>query len=331
MDDRKRPLRGPSFALLLLLIGSIAFGAGVLAATSDFRQRAQTVPIPEEFDTFRSETLRIPLAQETKPPQPDVEAAFPFTDLVVDSEVPPHTPAGCMGTADNTVAVRTRLSSRLAGTSSDTNPMMYGSGFLVRPGILVSTAHGFEDMVPDSPIDVRCNGRKRIGRIVAIDFIRDVAVLEADCPGTEVTIDSRPLNDGETVFVSGFRFRSELYKVATRFTVGTRTPSSSTLIVDRTRMSAILALRLEAIAALDYPPMRMLGIPLEPGNSGSVVYDRRGRAVGMVSLAEINGKHSWFIPAASIEVVLTRALQVARYRNEPQQQPRRPHDRRPEP
>lgn len=132
------------------------------------------------------------------------------------------------------------------------------SGFVVDPnGLIICTGH---DLVVRQPVSVRfSDGRVVVGRVVKVDDVRDLALVEVDL-WLDISV---PLHNGRFMLYNGDR----LYAITC--------PAGGVAGIEA--------------GFLDGPPRRVAGLPLWQarmhivhGSSGSPVFDSQGRLAAIV-------------------------------------------------
>jgi S1-C subfamily serine protease/HEAT repeat protein len=169
-----------------------------------------------------------------------------------------------------------------------------GTGFLVKPGILVTSAHVIaHERIHDIEIRFPSADEARKGpfsaELLDQDRVRDLAILEvkSDLPPLEVA-DSYEFKKGEDITVIG-------------------NPGVGSDLVLENAVSRGVA---SSQVVIDGQSFLQLGVSINPGNSGGPVFDARGRVIGVASLRTTRQEALAFcIPAEDLRAALARAEQ----------------------
>lgn len=166
-----------------------------------------------------------------------------------------------------------------------------GSGWVARPGLVVTNAHVVAGQ-HDTIVQVRGTGDRLAARAVAFDSVDDVAVLRVE------GLDARPLPmrsgapDGTAGALLGF-------------------PQNGPYDVRPVRVGQARAML--ADDAYGHGPVRRLVLPLRGrvrhGNSGGPIVDARGRVIGTVFASTVGGDRpgGYAVPSQVVRAVLRNA------------------------
>lgn len=184
----------------------------------------------------------------------------------------------------------------------DEDAYALGSGFTVRPGIVVTAAHvGGEK--PPTHVEVGCDGRKVSGHFLYRNHLRDVAVLEAPgCPAEPLQFDETPLVASDLVAISRFGFDTAMH-TAYRTVILTPPDPDATLIIPPDDLRTYEG---RSIDDLLKAGTKLVGthVFLHHGNSGSPVFRPDGRIVGMAVIRDTRSNLGYAIAATHIIAAL---------------------------
>ncbi|HTK05380.1 MAG TPA: trypsin-like peptidase domain-containing protein, partial [Candidatus Eisenbacteria bacterium] len=187
------------------------------------------------------------------------------------------------------------------------NGQTFGSGFLIADGVVVSAAH----VVPAAtdgatfPVRVFCGEREVIAGVTVYDALRDVMVIEApECRADTLVFDDRRLGVDDTLHVAGFMFLTDAGPLAYRFHRFTSAIPTAVLRPSELRADPDILARVREMRRQRVDRYRALSGAAIPGNSGSPVFDDRGRIVGMLVIRDVLHDRSYMVPASTILWVL---------------------------
>jgi S1-C subfamily serine protease len=287
----RRRLRFPGLAALDGLLGAVlaaALGLGIAWVAGAV---ALQTPGPRTLrrDIQRSEILR--RLNDALPPSGPILNALarfdPFPRVTgPGANVPP--PRAAIATDPDVVATR-RSVVRVLGTACGLG--ISGSGWVARPGIVVTNAHvvAGED---DTTVQVGGDGPRLDAQPVVFDSDNDVAVLRVPglaAPSLSIVGDPQPRTAGAVV---GFP-RNGPFTVRAARLGQTRQVLSQDAYGRGPIRRSVTSLR---------------GL-VEPGNSGGPVVDGAGRVLTTVFAATVGGgsEGGYGVPNAVVQSALTRA------------------------
>ncbi len=233
------------------------------------------------------------LAQESRVVSALTEALPPATVMEAVERIDPFAaivgPVAGVGPPDPAIlrapAIRAARSSVVRVTGYACGLGIEGSGWIVRPGLVVTNAHVVAGI--DRPVVDRRGGRGYPARVVSFDAGNDVAILRVP------ELVGRPLALGEaereeSVAALGFPlngpYRAIPVRMGRRATVATR-DAYGRIELGR----AIVALRGD----------------VQPGNSGGPVVNRVGRAVAMIFGERRGSDDGYAVPIEQVENALS--------------------------
>ena len=156
------------------------------------------------------------------------------------------------------IAERERQSKE--GKQRPPNIIATATGFLITPdGYVLTACHA---VVKAARVEVFCQGRSYVAKVVSKDESTDAAVLRIE--GTEFTflpfVSSATVKTGDAVFTLGFP-QVDIQGVEAKFTEGS--------------ISALSGLG-------DSPRFFQISVPVQPGNSGGPLVNEKGEVVGLI-------------------------------------------------
>jgi len=227
-------------------------------------------------------------------PEADEDAFVVMTDIDVEVRLDPALHA----VARQTVTIR--------AAAPEPGGVTYGTGFLIADGVVVSAAH----VVPAArsgtsyPVRVFCADQEVVAGITAYDELRDVMVITApQCRADTLVFSERRLSVDDSLHIAGFMFVTEA-GMAFRFhrytsPIPTAVLRPNSLRADREVLERVREMRRQGVARY-----RALSGAAIPGNSGSPVFDDRGRIVGMLVIRDTLHDRSYMVPASTLLWVL---------------------------
>ena len=142
-----------------------------------------------------------------------------------------------------------------------------GTGFMIRPGVLVTNAHVVDSVMPDE-LKVYFPSAKDLAktsftpRVLFFDRKRDLAFLAVDPKVPPLRLaDNFEFKSGKNITVIGC-------------------PGVGAMQLENAVNTGVLSTKTE----VEKMPYYQLGISVNPGNSGGPVFDNRGQVIGVVTL-----------------------------------------------
>lgn len=143
-------------------------------------------------------------------------------------------------------------------------PIGQGSGFYVRPGLVVSNLHVFDRATSASAKDVKSGKMSRVVNVVGIDAINDICAITVD----DMTTNPIPIGNSTTVGTG-----DEVYVASNpKGLEGSLTKG----IVSSVR-SDIDLIQIDAA--------------ISPGSSGGVLLNNQGKAIGIIKSSVVGGQN----------------------------------------
>jgi S1-C subfamily serine protease len=245
-----------------------------------------------------------------------VDRAQPYvaTDLDVDVSEPCETENGaCYHVVRYEQPFLTPVASLIKGNSAlvasfyadDEHPVGVLNGVVLRPGLVLTSAHGVtEDGITAEEVVVYCGGRNVPAQVVALNESADVAVLRADCPGQELELADEDAVEG-TVRIIGLRFAADI-RLAIDY-IGTGTLVDGNLLPSELQ-DLFTYWEQKVMEDQGLTKMTFMDFAAYKGMSGSPIFTADGRIVGLLSCASQAFHVSCFTPASNIKAVLEPVL-----------------------
>ena len=294
MEPARKRSVGEIFQLSLAII--VAVAAPILLVLSlwyvgQLWPPGQQVPLPGDQ----------PIDAGQPQPVPAVEPAVETGTIEVNDGIPDEDyPAPVQTAARQTVPVCAIFFNGENG---------YGTGFLLRPGVVVTAAHILDAQGYDNleSVVVYCGDRNVVGSVLAFDRLRDTAVIDVDCAAAALPLDQRQLNARDKLYATGFNYRPQRTAVD-RFLRPTW-PKPKAILRDRGPGlgEEDVNQRVRDMARLKVPRLQAIDVELVPGNSGSAVVGADGAVVGMAVVVDRILGVSFIVPAVNIRHVLDEA------------------------
>ncbi len=146
-----------------------------------------------------------------------------------------------------------------------------GTGFMIRPGVIMTNAHVVEDALPEDlkvffPSAEEIKKTPFSCRILYFDRKRDLAMLAVDTKVPALRLaDNFKFEGGTEITIIGC-------------------PGFGEKLLDNTVTAGTLSTETEVNAQFGKMPFYQLGASVNPGNSGGPVFDSRGQVIGVVTL-----------------------------------------------
>jgi S1-C subfamily serine protease len=217
----------------------------------------------------------------------------------VELRLPNEYPKAVLASAQQTVPIIASFKNGVSGN---------GTAFLYMSGILVTAAHiidsnGYQNL---TRLLVYCGDENTEADLLAIDTLRDVAVLAADCGAEDLRLDTGKLKENEALYITGFNYESRY--LTRRFLKPTQAkPKASFTPRAPELMDPRIHRMLVETAKLKIPRVQAVDGTLIPGNSGSPVIRPDGSVIGMVVLVDRLQGLTFMVPAVNIRHVLREA------------------------
>ncbi len=237
---------GPSAWVLLFVGATVGFAiAGVIV-------RSHSTPAPHATAAHASNGLATPIAGGTTLAQPvPVEHPAPVEDPA--SVEDPAPPAGALESMEDVVsAALPAVASIATGTTA-------GSGFFVRPDLVITNAHVVEGQ---TSLQLEAGGYKYTARVITVSTGYDLAVLQVSNP-----------NPSQATLRLGTAASARPGKevIAIGYALGTLSNTVTRGIVSAIRRTGNVTL-IQTDAAINH------------GNSGGPLLDRTGQVIGINSM-----------------------------------------------
>jgi S1-C subfamily serine protease len=256
---------GLAASLLILLGAAIGLGIAVYIVQSQNRQAA--TPVQAEVRT-----------QREQPPAPAANEGFlPSMEGSVTVPPPAAVPAS---NASPGGAIEDIVAAALPAVASIETGSGRGSGFFIRPNLVVTNFHVVEKQ---NSVTLQAGGTKYTARVAATSDAIDVALLEVYNPSPQqptlrlgTVANARP---GEEVLAIGYA-------------LGTLSNTVTRGIVSAVRQTTSNITLIQTDAAIN------------PGNSGGPLLDRTGTVIGVNSMRNNRGEGLGFAIAIDHAIAL---------------------------
>lgn len=189
----------------------------------------------------------------------------------------------------------------------------FGSGFVVKDGVVATAAHVVENM-DDASITVFCNERKVEATIILSMPERDVALLAADCTGPLHSYYIGELDVDLMLVVSGYGFESDVTSAGIMTSgvqfhrmaspIPTARLTTDKISDDSDRGAKAVVQRMEDAGS---PLLLAITGSIDVGNSGSPVFTKTGVIVGMAVIFDAGHNRTFIVPAESIFIAMLTA------------------------
>jgi len=183
--------------------------------------------------------------------------------------------------------------------------LAFDNGTIIRPGLILTAAHAVAAQKYELMF-VICGSRKVEATLKAMSLTDDLALLDApDCDGEPVALAPKLPKVNDELLICGYLIDST-WTTLERFCHGTS-------IVPRGRPKLIKGRDDEMFAEMAFmgwkklPGTLAMAGTLPRGSSGSVVLDRRGRIVGMLSAVDPQHGRMQIVPAKTIRRFLKKS------------------------
>jgi S1-C subfamily serine protease len=190
----------------------------------------------------------------------------------------------------------------------DPDASTYGTGFLIAYDVVISAAHITSARKSGVEVRTYCGGAEPvIGTVVALDELRDVMVVRTKgCPAENVAFDVSRLRVNDPLHVAGFNFSGMTGSASRYYSMTSPIPSGSFTAKDAIGDPDV-SQRVLDMEKAGVPRFRAIAGAAVPGNSGSPVFTDEGKVVGMLVLRDPRHNRSFFVPAVTIQRVLSDA------------------------
>jgi S1-C subfamily serine protease len=182
-----------------------------------------------------------------------------------------YLPTGLYGSKQKSILIRSYPSKASKVINKNVQKIITGTGFFISKKIIATNYHVVANA---KKINLIFNSKKSNARLLIKDAINDLALLKVDFQGDQLEknlfyeqIIPLPfgkvnlVKNGEKVFTIGFPLTQELGKE----------PRISEGIINST------------VGINDDPRMYQISIPVQPGNSGSPLFNENGEVIGIIT------------------------------------------------
>ena len=255
------PVRsGPPASLLLILGAAIGLGIAVYIVRSQKDPSPEIAPVAVGVSPHAEPAGGRALSG---PPGPVAQASSTFVAPVTGSVVlatPANAPADAAATAPESGSIEDLVSAALPAVASIEAGNARGTGFFVRPDIVVTNEHVISGQ---SSVQLYAGGAKYTARVISASVAIDLAVLQVYSPNPQ----QRVLRLGSTADV---RPGQEVIAIGNALGAFSNTVTRGIV---------------SAIRKTDSVTLIQTDAAINPGNSGGPLLDRSGQVIGVNSMS----------------------------------------------
>jgi S1-C subfamily serine protease len=244
---------GPPASLLLILGAAIGLGIAVYIVRSQKDLPAEAAPVPTALSQQQTTAAKEPVTQASS------TLVAPVTGNIVLTR-PSNAPADTAAALPASGSIEDVVSAALPAVASIEAGNARGTGFFVRPDIVVTNEHVISGQ---SSVQLYAGGAKYTARVISASVAIDLAVLQVYSPNAQ----QRVLRLGSTANV---RPGQEVIAIGNALGAFSNTVTRGIV---------------SAIRKTDSVTLIQTDAAINPGNSGGPLLDRSGQVIGVNSMS----------------------------------------------